>query len=54
MPIKSQVGYYFRHVDDHKLIYIAAVKYLEGVPAGSTVDEAEFDKTCGVGALPFL
>jgi hypothetical protein len=29
----------------------AAVKYLEGSKEGKTVDEAEFDKACGVGEL---
>lgn len=28
----------------------AAIKYLESNPAGTPVDEAAFDKECGVGA----
>lgn len=30
---------------------VAAIKYLESNPAGTPVDEAAFDKECGVGAL---
>lgn len=29
----------------------AAIKYLEPNPAGTPINEAEFDKTCGVGTL---